>query len=310
VALATHVENWEPRSVWFGCGRSILAIAELSVLVFTPIKALLVPAIGMGEAPRCDAVRAASLLCVGGHVVGLEACRWIMIAILVVAASGYRPRWTVLPQAWTVYSIAVSITLPDGGESVAMLMSALIVPICLADDRVWHWQRPVTTAASSWLTVSFVAIWAVRTQLAFVYADSSLSKFGVADWANGTAEYYFLRDNMFGVDGPFAGLLLSMSKSVPVVIGMTWGALIVELVIAICLLSSDRWRKVALLLDISLHAMIILTMGLWSFASVMIGSAVVASTPNMRRSLTPDELTEGVSSEQAVPKAIELGSAG
>lgn len=52
-----------------------------------------------------------------------------------------------------------------------------------------------------------------------------------------------------------------------------------ELIIAVCLLGSDRWRKVALVFDVMLHGMIIVTMGLWSFAPVMIGCPVVAAMP-------------------------------
>jgi hypothetical protein len=75
------------------------------------------------------------------------------------------------------------------------------------------------------------------------------------------------------------------------VVGMTWGALVVELLIAVCILGSDRWRKVGLALDILLHGSIILLMGLWSFALVMIGCSVVASMPLLRKAPdgTPDE---------------------
>ncbi|MFJ5533991.1 hypothetical protein [Streptomyces sp. NPDC093261] len=78
---------------------------------------------------------------------------------------------------------------------------------------------------------------------------------------------------------------------------MTWGALVVELLIAICILGSDRRREVGLVLDILLHGSIILLMGLWSFALVMIGCSVVASMPLLRtsRAATPGE---GAQSEQ------------
>lgn len=71
---------------------------------------------------------------------------------------------------------------------------------------------------------------------------------------------------------------------------MTWGALVVELLIAVCILGSDRWRRVGLALDILLHGSIILLMGLWSFALVMIGCSVVASMPLLRT--TPAETSD------------------
>ena len=54
---------------------------------------------------------------------------------------------------------------------------------------------------------------------------------------------------------------------------------------AACVLGSDRWRKVGLVLDVLLHGTIILTMGLWSFALVMIGTSTIAALP-MRKAPT------------------------
>ncbi|MEU7163999.1 sporulation-delaying protein SdpB family protein [Streptomyces morookaense] len=285
--LAARTARHDMRSRWFGAGRTVIAVAQLGFLLLTPMKALLVPVVGMGDYPHCNSVRAASALCLGSSGAAHEAQRWLLVVIVAVAASGYRPRWTVIPHAWATYSIAVSIAVPDGGESVAMIMCFLMIPIGLADDRTWHWQQPAREPAPSWRTITFVAFLAVRVQIAYLYLDSAISKFGVADWANGTAEYYFLRDNMFGVAKPWDGLFLALSKNALVVVALTWGALVIEIAIGICVLASDRWRKAGLAMDIVLHGSIILTMGLWSFAMVMIGSAVVCATPESRATPLP-----------------------
>ncbi|MCC2277760.1 hypothetical protein LKL35_20390 [Streptomyces sp. ET3-23] len=285
--LAARTARHDMRSRWFGAGRTVIAVAQLGFLLLTPMKALLVPVVGMGDYPHCNSVRAASALCLGSSGAAHEAQRWLLVVIVAVAASGYRPRWTVIPHAWATYSIAVSIAVPDGGESVAMIMCFLMIPIGLADDRTWHWQQPTRELAPSWRTITFVAFLAVRVQIAYLYLDSAISKFGVADWANGTAEYYFLRDNMFGVAKPWDGLFLALSKNALVVVALTWGALVIEIAIGICVLASDRWRKAGLAMDIVLHGSIILTMGLWSFAMVMIGSAVVCATPEGRATPLP-----------------------
>ncbi|MCX4745134.1 hypothetical protein OG455_06265 [Kitasatospora sp. NBC_01287] len=281
--LERQLRHFDARNHWFGLGRTVLCLAELSVLLFTPAKALLVPVLGISDGPKCGSVQALSAFCLGHHSVGAEYPRWLLVLVLAAAASGYRPRWTVLPQLWAVYSIATSISVPDGGESIALIVSLLTVPIALADDRTWHW-RPATTAPAPNLRVlAFAAFCALRCQLAYIYLDTAISKFGVADWANGTAEYYFLRDNMFGVAHPLSGMFYALSKNSLVAVGMTWGALVVELAIAVCVLSSERRRKVGLALDIALHGMIIMTMGLWSFGLVMIGASIIAATPGPRR---------------------------
>ncbi|NEA42015.1 sporulation-delaying protein SdpB family protein [Streptomyces sp. SID11385] len=275
--------RFDLRNRWFGVGRTVLASAQLSVLLFTPLKALLVPVLGMGHYPRCDGVRAASAVCVGGGSVGDEVRRWVMVAILLLVVSGYRPRWTALPHAWVAYSVAVSISVPDGGESIGMIVSFLLVPIALADDRTWHWTRPETEQNPSFRIVAYVCFLALRAQIAYLYLDSAISKFGVADWANGTAEYYFLRDNMFGVGQPWSALALWVSKYAIIVVALTWGALLIEIAIGVCVLLKGPWRKAGMALDILLHGSIVLTMGLWSFAFVMIGSSVLCATPGRGR---------------------------
>ncbi|MFF7636959.1 sporulation-delaying protein SdpB family protein [Kitasatospora sp. NPDC008050] len=282
-ALDRRLSRFDARNRWFGVGRTVLCLAELSVLLFTPAKALLVPVLGISDGPKCGSVQALSAFCLGHHAIGAEYPRWLLVLVLAVAASGYRPRWTVLPQLWAVYSIATSISVPDGGESIALIVSLLMVPLAIADDRPWHW-RPATTAPAPDLRVlAFAAFCALRLQVAYIYLDTAISKFGVADWANGTAEYYFLRDNMFGVAHPLSGMFYALSRNTLVVVGMTWGALVMELAIAVCVLSSERWRKVGLALDIALHGMIIMTMGLWSFGLVMIGASIITATPGPRR---------------------------
>ncbi|GAA0389684.1 hypothetical protein GCM10010357_07960 [Streptomyces luteireticuli] len=299
--LAVRTGRHDLRSRWFGTGRTVMALAQLSVLLFAPVKALLVPVVGMGEYPKCDGVRAASALCLGGDTVGMEPRRWLLIVILAVVASGYRPRWTAIPHAWAAYSVAVSIAVPDGGESVGMIMALLMIPVGLADDRTWHWRRPEREARPSWRTLSFVAFLAMRVQIAYLYLDSAIAKFGVADWANGTAEYYFLRDSMFGVARPWDSFFLWLSKNSLIVVALTWGALVIEIAIGVCLLASERWRKAGMVMDVVLHGSIILTMGLWSFALVMIGSAIVCASPDRRRPVTGDPGAGG--DEGALPES-------
>ncbi|WP_329568970.1 sporulation-delaying protein SdpB family protein [Kitasatospora sp. NBC_01266] len=272
--------SFDPRTTWFGWGRTLLALAHVLTLALTGPAYLMPPVIGEGRVPQCGGIRAVSAYCLGGAEIGQEWRRWFMVALLLVVASGYRPRWTVLPHAWIAFSIGVSISLPDGGEAIARIICLLIIPLGLIDDRRWHWQAATTRLRPVPQGIAFAAFLGVRIQLAALYLQSGISKFGVPDWLNGSAEYYILRNPLFGVAGPLKPLLLWMSNSPVIVAGMTWGAIVIEVVIAVFLLSSARWRRIAFLLDIALHAGIIATMGLWSFSLIMIGSAAIAALPD------------------------------
>jgi antimicrobial peptide system SdpB family protein len=276
--VMAHLRGFDHRNRWFGTGRTILAIGNLITLVFTPIQALIVP-IGDSSGAVCTNIRAASLLCVGDPHAAVDARRWVMIVILIIVASGYRPRWTALPHAWVAFTIGGSITLPDGGDAIALTMTLLVLPMALADDRTWHWDRTTTALSATWRAICSISLLAVRAQLAFIYLDSAITKFAVDDWSNGTAEFYILRDPGFGDAGFLHTWFQQLSAEPVVALTMSWGAIVVEIAIGLALLLSWRWRVLALVLDLALHAMIVLTMGLFSFSAVMVGSAAIAANP-------------------------------
>ncbi|MCF3106589.1 HTTM domain-containing protein [Streptomyces roseoverticillatus] len=279
-ALDKALSRFDPRTVWFGWGRTLIATAHLITLALTPTAALLHPLLNESPYPHCQKALAVSAYCVGGDAVSQEWRRWIMVILLAVVASGYRPRWTVWIHAWLLYSIGVSIALPDGGEAIARVAGLLLIPMGLADDRRWHWQRPSTPIGPTARGTAFAAVWALRVQLVILYVQSGVSKFGVPDWLNGSAEYYILRDPIFGAAEPFEGPARWLSGHGLTLGLLTWGGIVIELVIAAFLVGPERLRKAAFVLDVVLHASIIATIGLWSFSLIMIGCAAVAAAPD------------------------------
>src|SRR5690242_4246693 len=77
-------------------GRSVMAAGHLTLLLFTAPAALFVDVYDMEPAPHCGGLAAASLYCLGPGPATAEWRRWLLVAILVVVISGYRPRWTGL----------------------------------------------------------------------------------------------------------------------------------------------------------------------------------------------------------------------
>ncbi|MDV8077592.1 hypothetical protein R4P47_13585 [Rhodococcus sp. IEGM 1370] len=276
--LNAWVRNYDPRTRYLGIGRTLIALAQLSILAFTPVEALMVP-VGSTVGPKCGSIQSISLYCIGGDAhLGVKHC--IIGVLLLVVASGYRPRYTSIIHAWVTVSISGSITLPDGGESVARVVTLLLILVCLADNRVWHWRAPSTPAQPTLSAISLAALIFVRLQIAYLYIDSAIAKFGVDNWADGSAEYYFIRNPMFGSAGPIDTAARAITTHALPTVMLTWGALAIELIIGLAILGGTRSRRIALILDCALHAGIILTMGLWSFSLVMIGSATVAAAPH------------------------------
>lgn len=287
-----HLGSFDPRTRWFGIGRTTIALAQLSILVLTPPAALLQPVAGQGPGPLCDSVRSMTLYCVGGDVLSQDWRRWIMVALLCVVASGWRPRWTAIPHAWICLSIGMSISLPDGGDQVARIVGLLLIPLAVIDNRRWHWSSSPHSPLSPFAGgVAAAFVIALRVQVAAIYLNSAIAKFTSDSWVEGSAEYYYVRSLMFGASGWIGDLLLEVTKVPVLVASLTWGAILIEIAIAVLVLGPRRTRRWAVALDLTLHGFIVLTIGLWSFAAIMVGSVLIAASPSatpLRKTIVPD----------------------
>lgn len=284
MSIRTALRSFDHRRPWFGVGRTILTSAQILLLALTSPTALLVPVGGGESGPFCGGVSAASAYCVGGDILEPTVRHWIILALLLVVASGFSPRFTGILHAWLTFSIAGSITLPDGGELAAKIIALFIIPMCLADDRLWHWQRPTKPLEGTWRGIAYASLWAVRVQVAGIYLHSGLGKLASEDWLAGTAEYYVLKDDMFGAAGWVRELGVMLMSAPPLVFAVTWGSILLEVFIALAiLLGGDRTRRIALTLVVVFHVAIIVTIGLWTFALCMIGAVILAALPDTPR---------------------------
>ncbi|WP_434446517.1 sporulation-delaying protein SdpB family protein [Lentzea sp. E54] len=265
---------FEPRTPAFGIARSLVAIAELTVLVFTSDTDLF-PAVPKGPAgPRCDGLRVLSLWCAGSSPAAQTVFRVVTIAALVLAASGYRPRWTCIPHWYATFSLAAAMHVPNGGENVARFLTLLLIPLCLADDRVWHWRRPAAPLPAWWKGTTYVTHLAVRLQVVIVYGQAVWLKVVEPEWRAGSAMHHVMQDAYFGVTSELAPLLDSGVLSPAI----TWGTIVLESAIVVCVLGNSAVRRIGLALAVVLHGGIVLALGLASFGLVMIGLVAAASS--------------------------------
>ncbi|WP_394618977.1 sporulation-delaying protein SdpB family protein [Lentzea sp. JNUCC 0626] len=272
---------FEPRTRTLGAARSLVAIAELSALVFTSDTDLF-PAVPNGPVgPRCDGLRALSLWCADTSPAAQTVVRLVTIAALVLAASGYRPRWTCIPHWYATFSLAAAMHVPNGGENVARIVTLLLIPLCLADDRVWHWRRPDTPLPAWWSGASWITHWAVRLQVVVVYGQAVWIKLQEPEWRDGSAMHHVMQDAYFGT----GSLLVPFADSALLSPVITWGTILLESAILICVLGNSRARHAALALAVVLHGGIVLALGLVSFGLVMIGFVAAASSGRSEQGL-------------------------
>jgi antimicrobial peptide system SdpB family protein len=274
-----------PWSSGLGLARTLLALGSGLTLIATPTDVLLS---GGGVIPRagCFADSAAGAFCVVPVWHG-ELMRWCAVAALLLVASGWRPRLTAIPHWYLSWSLLVNSAVPDGGDQLTAILTLLLVPVGLTDRRRWHWQDPAPSSragvdrahAGTASLIAYVAIALIHIQVAVVYFQSSVAKLGVAEWADGTAMYYFLQHQLFGAP-PWLSPVTDLVTHQPLGVSLlTWTPLAIEFAIAVAILLRPPVRRVLLVLGFALHATIGLTMGLVSFGVAMCGALLLYLLP-------------------------------
>jgi antimicrobial peptide system SdpB family protein len=261
-----------------GLARTLLALGTLATLLATPPQVMMSPLVGNPAPPDCAGVTAASAWCVvpGDPQVG----RWLSVAILAAAASGWRPRYTAIPHWWVSISLLVSATVQDGGDQIAAVLTFLLIPVALTDPRTWHWQRADDRARGPLprlVCLTFLTL--AQLQVAALYLDAGIAKLGVPDWLNGTALFYIFHSVIFGAPGWLTPALTLLSRVPAAIPLMTWGAVALEITLGLALLLPRKVRPVLLTAGLLFHDTIAISMGLISFDVAMSASLLLYLLP-------------------------------
>ena len=270
----------DDRSPWtnvYGVARTLLALGTLLTLTSNPTRVLFAPAAGLEPPPFCHGAGAISLFCIVGEG-RLELARWIAVALLVVVASGWRPRVTALAHWWVAFSLQVSAMTLDGGDQITAVLTLLLLPIAMTDRRRWHWSdAPLVLGASDERRglIAWSAATMIRLQVAGLYLHSFAGKFVVAEWTNGTAIYYWWTDATFGAAAWLRPILVPLLRSSVGVVTLTWTPLLLELLLFLGIVSPPSYRRRLLPIGIAFHGAIAVVQGLVSFSFAMTAALIL-----------------------------------
>lgn len=283
--LNSLVFNWGKSSVpWtnvYGLARSILALSTALALIFNDARIFFRPASGFESYPYCNS--GFSLFClVPNDYLILNITKWICIAILLLVASGWRPRITGILHWYIVYSFHSTALTLDGGEQVATVFTLLLLPITLTDPRKWHWSSySRDTNSKKHIYSAIIAMNSyilIRVQVAILYFNSTIAKMFEEDWLNGTAVYYYANDPMLG----FPDLLLNLFSPIlasPAVVFITWGTLIIQLLLFMFLIAPKKYWSYMLIAALLFHEMIAVMLGLITFSLAMLAVLILYLRP-------------------------------
>lgn len=256
----------------YGVARTLLAVGTLSTLLVHDVDALFRPlGVEMSAVTQGGFVLQWSLFALlSGE--WLSAAKWIAVGILAISAAGWRPRYLGLLQWWVTASFAASAVVVDGGDQVAAVLTLLLIPITLTDGRRWHWTNPDPDSAASQSTsravaglVAVASLLVIRLQMTVIYLQAAVAKFAVTEWSNGTAVYYWFTHPIFGVPDWMETLAQPLLAQSTIVMAATWGAVLLELILAMGLFMKESYRPYALAAGLAFHGAIAVIHGLFSF---------------------------------------------
>lgn len=275
------IQAWasvKPFTNVYGIARTLLALATAATLLCNNTADLFLSPITFRIQPYCYGVTRGSLFCAAPYHLPWE--KVVAIFILLVVASGWRPRITGVFHWWATFSLQVSAYSIDGGDQIAAILTLFLIPVCLADSRKWHWDAPPNTPANTWTQASaWFAMIAIRVQVAAVYFHSSIAKLSVVEWANGTAVYYWFTNPVFGAPSWRRALIMPLLVNQYSVALITWGAIFLEVALFMALVMPKWAWRYLLVLGVAFHVAIALIHGLISFATIMCGALILYLRP-------------------------------
>lgn len=264
--LGAMVLEIDPRGRAAGLARSLLALGTLLTILATPQDQLFFRSTQYPEGVVCSELgRNLSLYCI------LDPSSWvtnaISILILLAVISGIVPMFTSWLHAWLAWSFAQSAIVVDGGDHVAQALTLLFIIFHFGDRRLTHWNQkpPESRLKLIFAPVRAAAVLLFSIQGSAIYLHASIAKFGIPEWANATAIWYWLRDPTFAPPSWLFNPLNALLSYAPTAIVITYGVLAFEFLLGIAILLRASARRLLLIPAITLHVGFALAFGLWSF---------------------------------------------
>ncbi len=280
--IEKSLASFNPWQNTFGIVRSILAFGLLSSLLFNGVDFIFRFGPGNPEVPICKFYNSFGLFCLLND--NLVLAKWISIISLIIVGSGYRPRFTCLLHWYITYSYTTSATLLDGGDHIGTILTFLIIPIGLTDNRKWHWQKSANPPTDEiWSNIRKIiaggAVIAIKLQVAIIYLNAAAAKLFVKEWMDGTAVYYWFTHPTFGLPLWLRPISLPALQNSHTITVLTWSVMVYEFLLFAGILAKEKYKRLLLFSGIAFHFSIVVVHGLFSFFFTMVAALILYLGP-------------------------------
>lgn len=258
-----------------GLARTTLALGTLLTLIFNPIDIL----INTNIFSNIDSIQTLNLFFIFSN--NLIVAKLISIIVLLVVVSGFYPFMTGILHWYITYSFFSTCSLIDGGDHVSTILTFLLIPITLTDRRTNHWFLKNYEVNNFRALIGKIFYTLIKIQICAIYFHSFVGKISVDEWLNGTATYYWLTHEYFGINDTIKPVYLFFLSNSFFVTLITWGTLVFEFFLSSSIFMDNRKTKIKLFFfGVFFHLFILITHGLVTFFFAMLSGLLIYLLPN------------------------------
>jgi antimicrobial peptide system SdpB family protein len=274
--ISNTLERLSSSKSIIGFARSLLAAGTLLTLLFNDINFIIpqqhLQTLNLNSIKyRCNFF----LIFNSSHIVAAQIVGIILLAVVI---SGYFMQVTSLIHFWISVSFFMLRPVFVGGDNINMLLTLLLIPVCLFDERKNHWNA----AAEKNNIIQNIFLFIIKLQVPFIYFDSIHDKLRIKEWINGTVIYYWFTHNFFGLHAALTNIIEPLLRSTPVLIFIAWSTLVFEAFLVVSLVFPPRTKLWLLKLGIIFHFSILLIHGYASFFFVMSAALFLYLYPSQK----------------------------
>jgi antimicrobial peptide system SdpB family protein len=257
---------------YLGFSRTLLAFSLMITLLFNDKLTLFYTGLQNENYPKFDNYELNIYSWFADYDSGIILSLLILIPVII----GIYPKYTCILHWLVTYSFNITSSCIDGGDQVASIITLLLIPICIFDNRKWHWSIEKSEKNFYVKTIATSFYHLICLQIFVVYFFSSIGKFENEQWRNGTAIYYWLTQPLFGCTDVFKPFLNIILYSPLCTTLSNWFVLLLELFIAFSIFVCNiKFKKGILILGILFHFSIALFLGIVSFSITMVASLLL-----------------------------------
>jgi len=288
--------NYNPFTPVYGLARAALAMGTLITILFNDINMLFDKDIFVKLSEIDSHLIKLNLFNVFGYD-NLVFSKFLAVSILLIVIIGYFPRYTGILHWWVAFSYNSFSILIDGGDQLTSVLTFLLIPITILDNRKNHWNLSTSKKTVNTLFIANSFFFIISIQMATVYLQAAVEKlYKLNEWVSGTALYYYMNDPLFGSPSWLLNVISPLLNS-KLIFFLSWSVILLELLLFSALFMNKKNKVVLFYFAVLFHTMIIINFGLFSFFFAMLGVLIIYLLPKniqIQKIISPLKLTRNI----------------